>query len=300
MKLNTKLIKLLFGGKWYIAFRHTGSNEIYSICETPVKEFCADPFIINENRETYIFCEQYRIDKRKGCIGYFRFIDGLPVTEGIVIERPYHLSYPCVFKYKEKYFMIPETGENKTVEIYIADRFPDKWSLHKVLLSGRGYVDTTIVIENDYLTMITYYRDNERYILEKYALSEKLDHASFICKKRYNENIGRGAGAILVQSDGAVIRPTQNCKNSYGESIIFNKIIGFGDSYDETPVRLMKVEDINVDESIRKKNIVGLHTYASNDQYEIIDLFVRSFDCTYTIGNRIAKNKRVKQLMSDK
>jgi hypothetical protein len=46
-----------------------------------------------------------------------------------VLERSYHLSYPFIFRWGSDIFMIPETSDNRTVEVYRAVEFPGKWEL---------------------------------------------------------------------------------------------------------------------------------------------------------------------------
>ena len=296
----TKLKKIIFGGKWYTAYRSFNSDTVFNICYSPANEYCADPFLISDNNKTYIFCEQYRMDRRKGCIGYYEFVDGVPVNKGIIIERPYHMSYPCVFKYNDEYYMIPETGENKTVEVYKADEFPYKWTLYKVLLSGKAYVDTTVIISNNCPVMVTYCSDQDGYSLEKYEISKDFSSVRLTCKKRYPENTGRGAGAFFTRSDGSLIRPSQNCRSAYGENVIFNKVTELHNNYDEVPIGMLTINDVKFDKIIRRKNIMGLHTYTFNNNYEVIDIFVRQFSLTYTIGNLMAKKKRIKHIMGER
>lgn len=297
MKLVNKLQRLIYGGQWYVAYRNIGTEANFRLCQVARSEYCADPFVIEENGEIYIFCEQYKKRTRKGCIGYFKVVDGIPINKGIVLECPYHLSYPCVFKYNNCIYMIPESGENKTVELYKAVEFPNKWEKARVLLSGKGYVDTTVVIDKDDVSLLTYYRSDGKNILEKYSLSTTLSNAEKVCEKLFESNTGRGAGAIYKENNSILIRPSQNCVKSYGENIIMNRIIRNDTVYDEVPQRMISKENVIIEDA---KNIVGIHTYACNYGYEVIDLFSRKIDLTYTIGNHIAKMKRIRKLMKQK
>lgn len=80
MSISDKIKKAITGGEWFIAYRTVGETE-YKIAEAPANQWCADPFIYEVNGEHYIFVEQYREDKDKGCIGYFKFENGVPVNK---------------------------------------------------------------------------------------------------------------------------------------------------------------------------------------------------------------------------
>lgn len=290
MSIKQKINKLIYGGKWHIAFRKIGSNDTFTVFETPKGEFCADPIVIESNGHNYVFCEQFKVKNKKGCIGYFSFDNGFPVNEGIIIEKDYHMSYPFVFFYAGHYYMIPETSENKTVEIYIAEEFPNKWKLLNVLLSGKNYVDTTVWID-DSVHFITYYDEEDGYYLEEYCLENDFSSCMLLKRTYYTENVARGAGAIIHRNDYA-IRPSQNCKRMYGESIIFNKLDLNDSVLEETPIKELSVKDFVVN----VPNVIAVHTYATIGDYEIIDVFEKKLDCSYNLGSLMAKKKRMKLL----
>jgi hypothetical protein len=66
---------------------------------------------------------------------------GTPIP---VLERPYHLSYPFIFEWDGTTYMVPETEENRTVELSRAEEFPTRWTLDRVLLAGLRAVDGTL------------------------------------------------------------------------------------------------------------------------------------------------------------
>lgn len=290
MSFRRKIRKLFIGGKWHIAFRKANSSEPFTAFKTPRGVFCADPIAIQDDNKTYVFCEQFKMRSKKGCIGYFVFDNGMPINKGIIIEKPYHMSYPFVFFYGNNYYMIPETSENKTVELYVADSFPHKWRLKNTLLSGKDYVDTTVWVDKQ-VHFVTYYGDKGGYILEEYCLDESLSDCKLIHSTFFIENVGRGAGAIF-EREGVLFRPSQNCKRAYGESIILNKLDFSRNRLTEAPVGELSIKDIIVN----IPNVIAVHTYALVNKYEIIDVFEERIDCTFNIGSLLAKKRRRKKL----
>lgn len=291
INIKRKLRKVLIGGLWHVAYKNRDTSQAFKVAKNPHNEFCADPFVIEEGGETYIFCEQFRTKDRKGCIGYFKFEGGEPINKGIIIDRPYHMSYPCVFKYHGEYYMIPETGENKTVELFKAERFPDKWKQVSVLLEGEGYVDTTILIYEDNLSFVTYFVRGTKYILQHYFLSDDLKTATLHSEKVFDENTGRGAGGFY-KKEGVLYRPSQNCRKSYGENIIFNKVELLQNGYEEVPIDTLRLSDVQ----IPLNHLTALHTFSLSSKYEVVDVFQEKIDPTYTLGNLMAAKKRRKLL----
>lgn len=107
--------------------------------------FVADPFMIAEGSMWYMFFEVLNADTKQGVIGLAVSSDGLKWKyERIVIEESFHLSYPYVFKWKDVYYMVPESRRAHSVRLYKADQFPIKWSPIATLLHG-DFVDPSVV-----------------------------------------------------------------------------------------------------------------------------------------------------------
>lgn len=111
-------------------------------------DFVADPFMVNENSTWYMFFEVWNSGSGKGEIGLAASSDGLRwAYKQIVLDEPFHLSYPYVFKHKGDYYMIPESTEAYSIRLYKAVNFPTKWSFVRILLYGK-YGDPSILFYN--------------------------------------------------------------------------------------------------------------------------------------------------------
>lgn len=287
-----KIRKLFVGGQWHIVYRNIVDKGSFLQFPNPKGEFCADPIPFSYRGKDYVFCEQFKKSVKKGCIGYFEIVNGKPINKGIILERPYHLSYPCVFEHKNTVYMIPETSENKTVELYEAVEFPKKWRYVRTLLSGHDYVDTTVLHESQKPFLVTYHTDEKKYILEKYDLDLNLESLKLSDSIEYSSNTGRGAG-LYFRSNGLLIRPSQNCIYQYGQGMFLNKV-DIEASYAETQIGELTLSDVSVD---GLNNIIGVHTYATLNNWEIVDVFSENFDCTYNIGCIIARKIRARKLL---
>lgn len=119
-------------------------------------DFVADPFMLYEDNTWYMFFEVMNKNTKKGEIGLATSYDGLEWTyKKIVMNEPFHLSYPYVFKWENEYYMIPETGETNSVMLYKAVEFPAKWILSDILLEGHPFLDASIIHFNNRWWMFT-------------------------------------------------------------------------------------------------------------------------------------------------
>jgi len=115
----------------------------------------ADPFVIERDDKYFVFMEEIVYAKGRGHIsmmtievqpnGSFECTDPVPV-----IEQPYHMSYPFLLEYQDELYMIPETAENRTVDLYRCTEFPKKWELVSTLMDNVIAVDTTLLEHNTF------------------------------------------------------------------------------------------------------------------------------------------------------
>ena len=107
-------------------------------------QFVADPFMVCDNGTWHMFFEVMNTRTRQGDIGLATSDDGLRWRyRRIVLDEPFHLSYPCVFRCADAIYMVPETHQAGAVRLYRAERFPERWSFVGVLLTG-GWLDPTV------------------------------------------------------------------------------------------------------------------------------------------------------------
>jgi hypothetical protein len=109
----------------------------------------ADPFLCERDGRHWLFVEEIPAVGVRAHLTCLEVRDDLTVGEPVVVmKRPYHLSYPCVFTHEGEHFMIPESGESGTVQLHRATRFPHEWELDTVLFEGLPLRDTTPVLHD--------------------------------------------------------------------------------------------------------------------------------------------------------
>lgn len=117
--------------------------------------YVADPFMLRRESGWYMFFEVLE-ENGRGKIAHARSDDGQRwVYRGIVLEEPFHLSYPYVTAVDGEVYLVPESGAAGDVRLYRANPFPSRWVLAETLLSGAPYADSSLVHFHDKWWMFT-------------------------------------------------------------------------------------------------------------------------------------------------
>lgn len=271
MSIADKLKKAITGGEWFVAYR--AGSEAYKLAKAPANQWCADPFVYEADGEHYIFVEQYVNDKEKGCIGYFHFENGVPVNKGIIIENSYHMSYPDVFEYDGKFYMIPESSANSTIDLYVAEHFPDRWNKVKSLVHGQKYVDSTVYREGDQYYLISYTMVGG-FEVHVFSLNMAMQELRLLSKKCYEKNVARPGGRLFIEN-GRLMRPAQDCSRKYGEALIIYQVDDLNKNgvLVEHEVRRIEAADLNVE-----KDPERVHQLTSDGSFEVVDVYKEKID----------------------
>jgi hypothetical protein len=209
------------------------------VADVPAKHV-ADPFMVRENHTWYMFFKVINAETDQGDIGLATSEDGLNWTyEQIVLDEPFHLSYPYVFRWQDEYYMIPESFEANSIRLYRADDFPLHWSFVGTLLDGGDYVDSSIFRFNDdrwWLFTATPENDTLRLYYAQELLGPWIEHPESPIVEG-DSNIARPGGRVLV-FDGRIIRYAQDDDDStYGKQVRAFEITELSTaSYQETEV----------------------------------------------------------------
>lgn len=285
VKLYTMALKKIIKRKfyfeqWILLFRmdeienSTKSFNKFKRILPPKDRFWADPFIIQKNDSYYIFIEELIYCENKGKISFIE-MDKLgnykqPVG---VLENDYHLSYPFLIEDDNKLYMLPETNQNKTIELYKCIDFPHKWELSEVLMKNIKAVDSTIFKFNNKFWLFTNIEEysgfsnmNELHLFH----SNSLLNGNWISHPQNpittNHNYSRPAGNIFIKND-RIFRPAQNCSKHYGYGMNIREII----TLNETEYKEIQVKSIYPN---WEKDLISTHTINSNGKLTFIDAMI--------------------------
>jgi hypothetical protein len=168
-----------------------------------------------------MFFEVMNAETRQGDIGLAVSPDGLSWSyEHIVLDEPFHLSYPCVFRWENDYYMIPETLEANSIRLYKADSFPTKWSFVKTILGG-CFTDATILHHEDRWWLFCQTAPGRNDTLRLYGSDDLM--GVFVEHPQSpivvgDPNRARPGGRVLVMGD-RIIRYAQDDYPSYGNAV---------------------------------------------------------------------------------
>ena len=222
-------------------------SDRFTLVRASANRNCVDPFLFERHGKIYLFFEEY-VEGQPGVICCAEFDgDGRLGKPRQVLSRNYHLSYPLVFEWQGQVYMLPETQENRTVEIYRAVEFPDRWERAGVLLNNVSAVDSTIFQHQDKLWLFAAGLDGEGTESNELSLfwADSLlgpwqPHPKnpVVCDVRR----ARPAGNLFFDQ-GSLIRPGQDCTACYGYAISLNRV----DELSETDYREVPLATIRPD-----------------------------------------------------
>lgn len=263
---------------WRIAIRVNGKPLYDSTADSDFSGFrwidapqghaWADPFVFEHEGKYWAFFEDYSYKQGRAGIACSELSSGGELGAPVpCLSHPHHhYSYPHVFWAGSEIFMIPESFDSNTVDLYRCQQFPNHWVHEAVLLEGK-FVDTTVWQHEDLWWLATTSADpgpGAGSLLLFYSASLTGDwnfHPANPISTDIRNN--RGAGCIL-RSNNRMVRPSQSCAPTYGYSIAFHEITELSRKrYSERLLKIITPE--------HWKGISGIHTYNAAGNLELID-----------------------------
>lgn len=292
--MNMSLLKWLFiSGEWSVAIRRRNDKGLYadSFKTIPNTKKCwfADPLLFEDGENTYLFVEAFNRKTYKGDIGFFKIANGGASDFELLIDNNFHMSYPLVFKDDGRYYMIPESEENSTIDLYIADDFPRKWRKEKTLLSGVHYADTTLLEIENRKFLFTYCPGAGLWKLLIFELNMESQEVSLFQTIEYMDNVCRPAGRFFSDEKGRYLRPVQDCRAGYGKGVLIYEVQFKDGQFVERIVDEYNNTKIIID---GKLGVDHFHTYSRTHEYEVIDYMHLKFDLFKEFKWQIRKYKR--------
>jgi methionyl-tRNA formyltransferase len=282
---------LVFRDLWYIGYRRIAArrrglvptaaelrvtdSDRFRLMGAPPGRYWADPFVVHHDGRHHVFFEDYDLASGKGVISS-ACLNGKGVLgpAKLALERDYHLSYPFVFRWDGDWYMTPETGEQRAIELFKAVEFPDRWGLERVLMRDVDAVDPTMLEHDGRFWLFANIAvpgaaiDDELFLF--HADSPRGAWHSHPQNPVVSDvRRSRPAGRVFLL-DGMLIRPSQDCSRRYGFATVFNRISKLSETeYEETPIG-------RLDPGWMRGNR-ATHTFNGDDGYEVLDAQRRTF-----------------------
>ena len=232
------------------------------------RRYYADPFFFEHEGRIWLFCEEYPYATGKGVISVAPLdAQGRPGTPQVVLERPYHLSYPLAFRHAGEIWMMPESSAAGTLELYRAVDFPHRWTRERALIEGLSLSDATL------------FAHDGRFWL---TAASAEDGSSWDCLSLFvgpgplgpwtrcgdapvliDAAAARPAGPVQ-RIDGRLWRPAQDCVAGYGAGLALCRI----DRLDESGFAQTVMARLAPPPGAPK---AGVHTLSRGAGFEAID-----------------------------
>ncbi|MZQ85524.1 family 43 glycosylhydrolase [Paenibacillus sp. 5J-6] len=220
-------------------------------------EFVADPFVVSNGLNYYLFFEVLNKQSERGEIAVAVSADGEKWQyDRVVLKENFHLSYPYVFAHENDYYMLPESSEAGGVFLYKSNQFPYNWERGKQLLAG-SFVDPTLFHHNQKWWMFVGSKDGRNLYL---FYSDRIDgewvEHPYNPIVRNNSHISRPAGKV-VSHEGDIYRFTQDGVPSYGKLVKAARITKLSETeYEEEVIEQDQLTGSDQEGSWRKD---GMH-----------------------------------------
>ena len=216
-----------FEEQWYLRF--CVSDQAVPHCQQqwfdimpPDDRFYADPFVVADQGRYFIFFEEYQYANPIGYLSVTEvFTDGRYTPPQAILKQPYHLSYPNVFWHQDAWYMLPETHQNKTIELWRATDFPYQWQKHQVLMDNIDAADTTPFFDGTHWYLFTAIKQN----CKKFGNRLDIFYADDLFSTDWQAHAlnpvkvsllhDRPAGQLFYHQ-GQLIRPVQDSIRRYG------------------------------------------------------------------------------------
>ena len=229
-----KIQKLLFREQWSLLICDD-TGKILRRLAPPLDRMWADPFVVRHDGKTYVFIEQ-QLTGKNGTLGFLELQEDLsPSDFKEILAADSHLSFPNVFPVhtgdKTVWYMIPESNERGSIDLYRATSFPDRWVFDSTLISGVNAVDSAVFFHNDIWYLFTSIEADGHGFNNALSVFHSDTFPSSNWKRHPLNPVCTGSGnsrmAGALYRDpmtGFIIRPAQSCTREYGEYTVLNRV----------------------------------------------------------------------------
>jgi len=246
----------------------------------------ADPFPLKIGDSLFLFFEEINLITRRGSIRFGELSDFKLIKIKTLLKDRNHYSFPFIFSHHEKIYLIPETSEKKTIELY--EFIPNSGKVIKIkdLIIGIESADTVLYKKDRLFWLFTSSISKINGTHDKLEIYYSEDFLNDKFQKHIqnpihqNNRLSRSGGSIILNK----YRISQDCTNKYGEKII----VSFIKQLDQN-----QFEEIEFC-TLRSSDGREIHTYNEIENLIIADLkdknrsvIIRTIICIKIILERL-------------
>jgi hypothetical protein len=147
-----------------------------------------------------------------------------------VIETPWHLSYPYVFRHEGGIWLVPESAASGGLHLYRAVAFPDQWVLQHRLFEELRLVDATLFSHDGRLWLFAglvgdHGGSSWDELCAWHAPGIEGPWTPHALNPIKSDCRGARPGGRPLHIDGRLLRPAQRCEHGYGEALVWHEIL---------------------------------------------------------------------------
>lgn len=232
---------------WHIALSKSSIESLtfddFELIANPSNGYYADPFLLDFHGEKFIFCEEFNYKQKKGSISAIQLSNKGYQVHRQVIEEPFHLSYPFPFKFENRQYICPESGEAGELRIYQSFNSPLHWELISRWITDKPLYDPQIFeyanvwwllatagnkrIHDFYSELVLFWSDNpingtwKAHPLNPICIdSMRGRNAGFICRQDKIFRVAQRYGFRNYGAGFAIFEINELSKESYAETFL--------------------------------------------------------------------------------
>jgi hypothetical protein len=216
------------GEHFTVFLRRAGEARAVAV-PAPATSYYADPMLWRQDGRLWLFVEELQYGCSRGRLCALPLDDDLRARGPVPLLQGYlHVSYPFLTRIGDALCLLPETSSDRGVDLYVCERFPDRWRLRRRILQNVDAADSTLLHYAGLWWLFTFVRADpgkENRFLAIYFTDDPLGGEwrahPLNTERRYAEhrfNSLRSAGPFIVE-DGRLFRPVQINPDYYGQSL---------------------------------------------------------------------------------
>lgn len=231
--------------------------------------FMADPFVFRSKKGNIILLYEEFSAEVNGTIVLLELDQQFnKLQEKTIYATGKHLSYPLITQKNGSVYVMPENHQQQKLSRFRLDEQTWEFIDETSLISGIPLLDATPLFHNSLYWLFATSGDgiNDNNALHLYyAESEEGPYQAHAGNPVKNHLDGSRPAGSIIEYEGQLYRPTQNCGEYYGKSITMQRITELNtERFSEEPVF-----DIHPDPNGPFPS--GLHTINSADGILVID-----------------------------
>ncbi|QDH12880.1 hypothetical protein E3E12_00165 [Formicincola oecophyllae] len=236
--------------------------------DTGPDHFLADPFGLEEGGKIHVMAENYDYRTDRGVIDALTYdTASWKLLERVrVLDKPWHLSYPALYRWQGGIYMLPEAWKSGRLSLYRARSFPHDWVLEPAFRFDHPAIDPTLLELGGRWWMFWTpptpkpARQSELRLSWAEGLMGPWHHEGTLLVDRSGARPGGTAWVGQSVSGSPVVHlPVQNCTQSYGGGMA---ILTLGGLLEGRP-HVLGRHDVPIPPSLADEWGDGFHTIAA-------------------------------------